>query len=66
MEPRGMWGLQKGRPCGVLKERPNITGCILYCSLRTPLSALILTPHSATLHVGLKSGILSDIMIASK
>ncbi|OAV74725.1 hypothetical protein Barb7_01738 [Bacteroidales bacterium Barb7] len=55
MQRSGMWGLGKGRANGVLKERSNNIYCILYCSFRTSLIVPFLTPHSALLHVGLKS-----------
>ncbi|OAV65691.1 hypothetical protein Barb4_03243 [Bacteroidales bacterium Barb4] len=71
MQRSGMWGLRKGRPNGVLKERPNITYicciinivCICIVLSELPCRYCSQTPHSAALHVGLKSGALSGLPI---
>ncbi|OAV71485.1 hypothetical protein Barb4_00640 [Bacteroidales bacterium Barb4] len=61
MQRSGMWGYKDAADNGVLKERPNIICCILYRSFRTFLTALSVTPHSAPLHVGLKSCVLAGL-----
>ncbi|OAV73899.1 hypothetical protein Barb7_02693 [Bacteroidales bacterium Barb7] len=59
MQQSGMWGyVTDAIAKKVLKGRPN-NYCILYHSFRTFLTASSVTPHSALLHVGLKSPVPS-------
>ncbi|OAV69993.1 hypothetical protein Barb6XT_00129 [Bacteroidales bacterium Barb6XT] len=63
MQRSGMWGQWNDTDKGVLKERPALCVAFCICIVLAGLSQRHHsdTPHSAALHVGLKSPIPSEL-----